>query len=238
MGNEETLHAFPTKQCLTEIHRIIQQDGFDMESGVEIPNLPEIQLLAMRCICYLMEALPRSTTVIITMIPDILKHLVMIQCIDTAEQALLCLYKLTQQSQGKQLLINNAPFLSIQNIDFFNAGTQRHALQVCLSSFQSLNKFDSGSLESNDSIWGSISSAWPILSNNILKSTQGDKNLSYLCLQSLLMIIQNCSLGSSKNSMFEMLEENKEKKNEEKFFNLLLESQLLENLVKMLESYS
>ena len=96
------------------------------------------------------------------------------------------------------------------------------------------------------------SGAWPILSGNILKSTQGDKGLSYLCMQSLLQIIQSCTLGSNKLSMFEILksqteaEEDKQeevtgimkKKREEKFFKLFLGSKLLENVVEMLKDYS
>ena len=92
MGNEETLGGFPAKQVVPVLITLLQ-----LEHNFDIMNH------ACRALTYLMEALPRSSTVVIDAIPTFLEKLQTIQCMDVAEQSLTALEMLSKR-HGKAVL--------------------------------------------------------------------------------------------------------------------------------------
>ena len=58
---------------------------------------------ACRALTYLMEALPRSTAVVVEAVPVLLQKLQVIQCMDVAEQSLTAL-ELISRRHSKNLL--------------------------------------------------------------------------------------------------------------------------------------
>ncbi|XP_065413012.1 E3 ubiquitin-protein ligase TRIP12 isoform X7 [Chrysemys picta bellii] len=86
MGNEETLGGFPVKSVVPALITLLQ-----MEHNFDIMNH------ACRALTYMMEALPRSSAVVVDAIPVFLEKLQVIQCIDVAEQALTALEMLSRR---------------------------------------------------------------------------------------------------------------------------------------------
>ena len=62
-----------------------------------IPTISELMNHAGRALTYMMEALPRSTAVIVDAIPTFLEKLQVIQCMDVAEQSLTALEMLSKK---------------------------------------------------------------------------------------------------------------------------------------------
>ncbi|EPY82322.1 hypothetical protein CB1_000661013, partial [Camelus ferus] len=83
MGNEETLGGFPVKSVV-----------------------PALMNHACRALTYMMEALPRSSAVVVDAIPVFLEKLQVIQCIDVAEQALTALEMLSRRHSKAILQAN------------------------------------------------------------------------------------------------------------------------------------
>ena len=86
MGNEETLAGFPVRQVVPALNVLLK-----MEHNLELMNH------AGRALTYMMEALPRSTAVIVDCIPTFLEKLQVIQCMDVAEQSLTALEMLSKK---------------------------------------------------------------------------------------------------------------------------------------------
>ena len=86
MGNEDTLAGFPIKQVTPALINLLNMDhNFDMMNH------------ACRALTYMMEALPRSSSVVVDAVPVFLEKLQVIQCMDVAEQSLTALDMLSKK---------------------------------------------------------------------------------------------------------------------------------------------
>ena len=77
----------------------------------------------------MMEALPRSTTVIVDAIPTFLEKLQSIQCMDVAEQSLSALETLSKK-HNKAILHARGVVSCLTYLDFFGITAQRNALSI------------------------------------------------------------------------------------------------------------
>jgi len=87
MGNEDTLTGFPIRQVVPALIVLLK-----MEHNFDLMNH------ACRALTYMMEALPRSSSVIVEAIPTFLEKLQSIQCMDVAEQSLSALETLSKKT--------------------------------------------------------------------------------------------------------------------------------------------
>jgi E3 ubiquitin-protein ligase TRIP12 len=94
-------------------------------------------LLLSRALTYMMEALPRSTSVIVDAIPTFLEKLQSIQCMDVAEQSLTALEMLSKK-HSKSILHAKGVMACLMYIDFFSITAQRNALSVTANCCQGL----------------------------------------------------------------------------------------------------
>lgn len=85
MGNEDTLTGFPVKQVVAALINLLGVDNF------------AIMTHACRALTYMMEALPRSSTVVVDAVPVFLQKLESIECMDVAEQCLTALAMLSRR---------------------------------------------------------------------------------------------------------------------------------------------
>ena len=90
-----------------------------------------------RALTYMMEALPRSSTVIVDAIPTFLEKLQVIQCMDVAEQSLTALEMLSKK-HNKSILHAKGVMACLTYIDFFSIAAQRNALAVTSNCCQNL----------------------------------------------------------------------------------------------------
>ncbi|KAK5904330.1 hypothetical protein CesoFtcFv8_005906 [Champsocephalus esox] len=114
MGNEETLGGFPVKSVVPALITLLQ-----MEHNFDIMNH------ASRALTYMMEALPRSSAVVVDAIPVFLEKLQVIQFIDVAEQALTAL----EMGGLADCLLY---------LEFFSINAQRNALAIAANCCQSI----------------------------------------------------------------------------------------------------
>ena len=84
---------------------------------------------ASRALTYMMEALPRSSSVIVEAIPVFLEKLQAIQCMDVAEQSLTALEMLSKK-HNKAILHAKGVLACLTYIDFFSITAQRNALSI------------------------------------------------------------------------------------------------------------
>ncbi|XP_067948711.1 E3 ubiquitin-protein ligase TRIP12-like [Watersipora subatra] len=118
MGNEENLVGFPAKQVVPELVSLLHMEhNFDM------------MMYACRALYYMLEALPRSSLVVVEAVPALLDKLKCIQCMDVAEQSLSALDKLSKR-HNKNLLQAGAIGACLMYLDFFSIDAQRYALAV------------------------------------------------------------------------------------------------------------
>ena len=85
----------------------------------------------------MMEALPRSSTVIVDAIPTFLEKLQVIQCMDVAEQSLSALEMLSKK-HNKSILHAKGVTACLTYLDFFSITAQRNALAVTSNCCQNL----------------------------------------------------------------------------------------------------
>ena len=85
--------------------------------------------LSRRALTYMMEALPRSTAVIVDAIPTFLEKLQSIQCMDVAEQSLSALETLSKK-HNKAILHARGVVSCLTYLDFFSITSQRNALSI------------------------------------------------------------------------------------------------------------
>ncbi|XP_015777775.1 PREDICTED: E3 ubiquitin-protein ligase TRIP12-like [Acropora digitifera] len=121
MGNEESLVGFPVKQV---VPALVSTFMVAME-----PNFGSQMNHGCRALTYLMEALPRSTAVVVEAVPVFIEKLQVIQCMDVAEQALTALAMLSRR-HGKAILQAGGMSACLLYLDFFSISAQRSALSV------------------------------------------------------------------------------------------------------------
>uniref|UniRef100_H2YD19 E3 ubiquitin-protein ligase n=1 Tax=Ciona savignyi TaxID=51511 RepID=H2YD19_CIOSA len=118
MGNEDTLTGFPIKVVVPALITLLRMEhNFDMMNH------------ACRALTYMMEALPRSSAVVVDAVPVFLEKLQSIQCMDVAEQSLTALEMLSRQ-HGSSILRANGLSACLLYLDFFSLPAQRNALTV------------------------------------------------------------------------------------------------------------
>ncbi|XP_076254826.1 E3 ubiquitin-protein ligase ctrip isoform X2 [Rhynchophorus ferrugineus] len=118
MGNEEILTGFPVKQVVPALINLLQ-----MEHNFDIMNH------ACRALTYMMEALPRSSNVVVDAVPVFLEKLQVIQCMDVAEQSLTALDMLSRR-HAKAILQARGVSACLTYLDFFPINAQRNAFAV------------------------------------------------------------------------------------------------------------
>ncbi|XP_006820136.1 E3 ubiquitin-protein ligase TRIP12-like [Saccoglossus kowalevskii] len=127
MGNEETLGGFPVKQAVPALITLLQmEENFDMMNN------------ACRALTYMMEALPRSSAVVVEAVPVFLEKLQVIQCMDVAEQSLTALEMLSRR-HSKAILQAGGVSACLLYLDFFSITAQRAALTVAANCCQNIN---------------------------------------------------------------------------------------------------
>ena len=92
---------------------------------------------AGRALTYMMEALPRSSAVIVEAIPTFLEKLQVIQCMDVAEQSLTALEMLSKKHNKNILHAKGVP-ACLMYLDFFSISAQQKALTVTSNCCQGL----------------------------------------------------------------------------------------------------
>lgn len=126
MGNEDTLAGFPVKQVVPALITLLQMEhNFDMMNH------------ACRALTYMMEALPRSSAVVVDAVPVFLEKLQVIQCMDVAEQALTALEMLSRR-HSKAILHAGGIAACLMFLDFFSINAQRCALAVAANCVQNM----------------------------------------------------------------------------------------------------
>ncbi|XP_070173831.1 E3 ubiquitin-protein ligase TRIP12-like isoform X3 [Littorina saxatilis] len=158
MGTEDSLVGFPVKQVVPALITLLQ-----MEHNFDIMNH------ACRALTYMMEALPRSSAIVVDAVPVFLEKLQVIQCMDVAEQALTALEMLSRR-HSKAILQSNGIAACLMFIDFFSVVAQRSALMVAANCVQSMT------LEEFQSLRDSL----PVLSGRLNHSDK--KSVESVCL--------------------------------------------------------
>lgn len=126
MGNEDTLIGFPVKQIVPILINLLLK-----EYNFELMNQ------ACRALTYLIEALPRSSAVVVEAIPVLLNKVQVIQCIDVAEQALTAL-KMLSKWHSKSILQAKGVSACLMHLDFFSINAQRTALAIIANCCQNI----------------------------------------------------------------------------------------------------
>lgn len=130
MGNEDTLTGFPVKQVVAALINLL---------GIE--HNFAIMTHACRALTYMMEALPRSSTVVVDAVPVFLQKLESIECMDVAEQCLTALAMLSRR-HSKTILHAGGVSACLKFVDFFNITAQRSALTITANCCQNLHPDD------------------------------------------------------------------------------------------------
>lgn len=127
MGNEDTLAGFPIKQVVPALITLLSMDhNFEMMNH------------ACRALTYMMEALPRSSAVVLDAVPVFLEKLQVIQCMDVAEQSLTALEMLSRR-HSKAILQARGVSACLMYLDFFSINAQRAALAITSNCCQNLH---------------------------------------------------------------------------------------------------
>ncbi|XP_021937421.1 E3 ubiquitin-protein ligase TRIP12 isoform X3 [Zootermopsis nevadensis] len=127
MGNEDTLAGFPVKQVVPALTTLLgMEHNFDMMNH------------ACRALTYMMEALPRSSAVVVDAVPVFLEKLQVIQCMDVAEQSLTALEMLSRR-HSKSILQARGVAACLMYLDFFSINAQRAALAITSNCCQNLH---------------------------------------------------------------------------------------------------
>ncbi|XP_045472150.1 E3 ubiquitin-protein ligase TRIP12 isoform X2 [Harmonia axyridis] len=127
MGNEEILTGFPVKHVVPALITLL-----GMEHNFDIMNH------ACRALTYMMEALPRSSAVVVDAVPVFLEKLQVIQCMDVAEQSLTALDMLSRR-HSKAILQARGVSACLMYLDFFSISAQRNALSITANCCQNLS---------------------------------------------------------------------------------------------------
>ncbi|XP_066267756.1 E3 ubiquitin-protein ligase TRIP12-like isoform X2 [Branchiostoma lanceolatum] len=158
MGNEETLGGFPVKSVVPALITLLQMEhNFDMMNH------------ACRALTYMMEALPRSSTVVLEAVPVFLEKLQVIQCMDVAEQSLTALEMLSRR-HSKAILQAGGLAACLLYLEFFSINAQRTALAIAANCCQTITP------EEFHMVQGSL----PLLSSRL--QHQDKKSVESVCL--------------------------------------------------------
>ncbi|XP_065334610.1 E3 ubiquitin-protein ligase TRIP12-like [Cloeon dipterum] len=150
MGNEDTLAGFPIKQVVPALINLLSMEhNFDMMNH------------ACRALTYMMEALPRSSVVVVDAVPCFLEKLQVIQCMDVAEQSLTALEMLSRR-HGKAILQARGVSSCLMYLDFFSINAQRAALATTSNCCMNLHQDE----------FQLVSDSLPVLASRL---TQQDK---------------------------------------------------------------
>lgn len=158
MGNEDTLVGFPIKSVVPTLINLLS-----MEHNFEIMHH------ACRALTYMMEALPRSSMVVLDAVPVFLEKLQIIQCMDVAEQSLSALEMLSRR-HNKAILHARGVSACLTYLDFFSIDAQRSALTITANCFQNLTTDD----------FQYVQDSLPILSSHL--SIEDKKCIESICL--------------------------------------------------------
>ncbi|XP_047369481.1 E3 ubiquitin-protein ligase TRIP12 isoform X3 [Vespa velutina] len=157
MGNEDTLTGFPVKQVVAALINLL---------GIEHNFV--IMTHACRALTYMMEALPRSSTVVVDAVPVFLQKLESIECMDVAEQCLTALAMLSRR-HSKTILHAGGVSACLKFVDFFNITAQRAALTITANCCQNLHPDD----------FHLVAESLPLLTNRL--TNQDKKSVECVC---------------------------------------------------------
>ncbi|XP_039296101.1 E3 ubiquitin-protein ligase TRIP12 isoform X2 [Nilaparvata lugens] len=158
MGNEDTLAGFPVKQVVPALITLLAMDhNFDMMNH------------ACRALTYMMEALPRSSAVVLDAVPVFLEKLQVIQCMDVAEQSLTALEMLSRR-HSKAILQARGVSACLTFLDFFSIIAQRAALGITSNCCQNLHADE----------FHLVSESLPLLASRLTQ--QDKKSVESVCL--------------------------------------------------------
>ena len=134
MGNEDTLVGFPIKQAVPLLLQCMSGSSSSSSDNFELMNH------ACRALTYMMDALPRSSSIIADGIGIFLEKLQVIQCMDVAEQALTALEILSRRHSKQILNATQAGSVAacLTYIDFFSITAQRNALTITANCAQNM----------------------------------------------------------------------------------------------------
>eukprot|EP00124_Ichthyophonus_hoferi_P005164 Ihof_evm2s686 gene=Ihof_evmTU2s686 len=120
VGTEDTLTGFPVSFFVSAIATLMNKE-----------HNPDMMLLAVRALTYMMEALPLSTTVIVqhNVVPSLCAKLLNFEYIDLAEQSLTALEKISH-SHGSSLLRAGGLSACLSYMDFFATSLQRVSVTI------------------------------------------------------------------------------------------------------------
>ncbi|XP_067014060.2 E3 ubiquitin-protein ligase TRIP12 isoform X3 [Anabrus simplex] len=158
MGNEDTLAGFPVKQVVPALITLLgMEHNFDMMNH------------ACRALTYMMEALPRSSAVVVEAVPVFLEKLQVIQCMDVAEQSLTALEMLSRR-HSKAILQARGVSACLMYLDFFSINAQRAALAITSNCCQNLHADE----------FHFVVDSLPLLANRLTQ--QDKKSVESVCL--------------------------------------------------------
>ncbi|XP_003424889.1 E3 ubiquitin-protein ligase TRIP12 isoform X4 [Nasonia vitripennis] len=157
MGNEDTLTGFPVKQVVAALINLLS-----------IEHNFVIMTHACRALTYMMEALPRSSTVVVDAVPVFLQKLESIECMDVAEQCLTALAMLSRR-HSKTILHAGGVSACLKFVDFFNITAQRAALTITANCCQNLHPDD----------FHLVSDSLPLLTSRL--TNQDKKSVECVC---------------------------------------------------------
>uniref|UniRef100_A0A3B5A3B0 E3 ubiquitin-protein ligase n=1 Tax=Stegastes partitus TaxID=144197 RepID=A0A3B5A3B0_9TELE len=137
MGNEETLGGFPVKSVVPALVGLTLFIVTHLCNCLFYIIFLLIMNHASRALTYMMEALPRSSAVVVDAIPVFLEKLQVIQFIDVAEQALTALEMLSRR-HSKAILQAGGLADCLLYLEFFSINAQRNALAIAANCCQSI----------------------------------------------------------------------------------------------------
>ena len=148
VSSEDSMMSFPLEQVVPLLIQLLKSDS------------PDVMLLAARGITLLADVFPPSIEYITRHhgVPALCEKLLAIEYIDVAEQSIQALEKLSHEN-GKELLKEGALGAVLSFIDFFQIGMQRVAVSTASNICTATSAAD------GDDVWGSITSAVPMLIN-------------------------------------------------------------------------
>ncbi|KAK2707816.1 E3 ubiquitin-protein ligase TRIP12-like [Artemia franciscana] len=159
-NNEESLPAFPVRQVVIAVNHLLSKE--------EEENFL-IMIAACRVLKSLMDALPRSVTLIAEAIPVLLQRLESILCLDVAEHALVVLEMLSRR-HARAILNLNGVAACLTHLEYLSNESKRAALSIVAQCCQHLNPDD----------FNMLRECFPILADYL--SLEDQKCVDNICL--------------------------------------------------------
>ncbi|XP_048836365.1 E3 ubiquitin-protein ligase TRIP12 isoform X4 [Brienomyrus brachyistius] len=192
MGNEETLGGFPVKSVVPALVSVSPDfSGVSVSHTLTLSFVLQITLLQMehnfdimnhasRALTYMMEALPRSSAVVVDAIPVFLEKLQVIQFIDVAEQALTALEMLSRR-HSKAILQAGGLADCLLYLEFFSINAQRNALAIAANCCQNITPDE----------FHFVSDSLPLLTQRLTHQDKKSVESTCLCFARLVDNFQN-----------------------------------------------